>query len=167
MWCVIFPIGRATATSRVGGCGDPAQCPWGSRQRLGSSPALALHPLLRVQAVFADLLVLQLLRVASVVGFLRQSTPVAVEPSAVLAHPKVLELQGKRPAHPSAHLVPVDSLLGELLPPQQSMPPEVDRLSLRDAIQDRFPFWNPLSRPPNPPSFGIHLPCGVAPGAAR
>ena len=150
MWYVIFPIGRATATARVGGCGDPAQCPWGSRQRLGSSPALALHPLLRVQAVFADLLVLQLLRVASVVGFLRQSTPVAVEPSAVLAHPKVLQLLSKPPAHPSAHVVPVDSPLGELLPPQQSMPSKMDRLCLRDESQDRIPFWNPPSRPPPP-----------------
>ena len=77
-----------------------------------------------------------------------KSTPVAVEPSAVLAHPHELELIGKRPAHPSDILLPVDSLLGELRPPQQSMPPEMDRLCLRDEIQDRIPFWNPPPRPP-------------------
>ena len=155
MWYVIFPIGRATATSRVGGCGDPAQCPWGSRQRLGSSPAPAQQRVTVRQEdgrsrTHGDLLVLQLLRVASVVGFLRQSTPVAVEPSAVLAHPKVLQLLSKPPAHPSAHVVPVDSPLGELLPPQQSMPSKMDRLCLRDESQDRIPFWNPPSRPPPP-----------------
>ena len=142
-----------------------------SRQRLGSSPAPAQQRVTVRQEdgrsrTHGDLLVLQLLRVASVVGFLRQSTPVAVEPSAVLAHPKVLQLLSKPPAHPSAHVVPVDSPLGELLPPQQSMPSKMDRLCLRDESQDRIPFWNPPSRPP-PLSCPAVDRCGGAPEAAR
>ena len=70
-----------------------------------------------------------------------------VEPSAVLAHAEVLDLLGEREEHPSPHLVPVDSPLAKLRPPQQDMPPKIDKRCLWDGVQNRIPFGNPLSRP--------------------